>query len=172
MFNLKARGLDNIPAEGAAIIAANHSSYLDPIVISAAIPRRITWVVRKDVYDVWWLKWLFKNTGMIRVNGSVEQAVAVLKNGGLLGIFPEGSRSPDGNIREAKDGVAVIAGGSGAPVIPCLVRGAFEAYPRDALLPRPRQVEVIAGSPLKFDGGESGRREFADRVMAAVERLS
>jgi len=172
LFNLKARGLENIPSEGGAIIAANHSSYLDPIILSAAVPRKIAWVVRKDVYDIWWLRSLFGATGMIRVNGSVDKAISVLKEGKLVGIFPEGGRSFDGKLKGAKDGVAVMAKGSGVPVIPCLIRGAFEAYPRGAVFPRPHTIEVIAGAPLKFSGGASGCREFTDKIMSAIAALS
>jgi 1-acyl-sn-glycerol-3-phosphate acyltransferase len=171
LFNLKARGLENIPSEGGAIIAANHSSYLDPVILSAAVPRKIVWVVSKDVYDIWWLKLLFRATGMIRVNGSVDKAVSVLKEGKLVGIFPEGSRSFDGRLKAAKDGVAVIAKGSGMPVIPCLIRGAFEAYPRGAVFPRIHAVEVVAGTPLKFITGASGCREFTDKIMSAIAAL-
>lgn len=148
LFRLKTTGRDNIPQKGGAIIAANHSSYIDPVALAVAIPRRISWIVRKDVYDVWWLKWLFASTGMIREGGSVNKAIKLLGRGGLVGIFPEGTRSPDGNLGAGRKGVSVMSQETGVPVIPCGITGAFEAYPRGAVLPRPLPVKVSIGKPM------------------------
>jgi len=148
LFRLKVSGRCNIPKEGGAIIAANHSSYIDPVAIAVAVPRRISWIVRKDVYDVWWLKGLFASTGMIREGGSVEKAVKLLEQGGLVGIFPEGTRSPDGKLGAGRRGASVMALTAGVPVIPCGITGAFEAYPRGAVFPKSSPVKVSIGKPI------------------------
>jgi 1-acyl-sn-glycerol-3-phosphate acyltransferase len=168
LFRVKVKGLENIPAKGNIIIAANHSSYLDPIAAGAVVPRRIKWVVRKDVYDVWWLRSLFALTGMIRENGSVGKAVDLLGKGEAIGVFPEGSRSPDGSLGAGKRGVAIMALKSGAPVIPCAIRGAFKAYPRNAVLPRPYPVEIIFGKAIEPEKMDEPDEQTIDSVLAGI----
>lgn len=168
LFRLKIRGTDNIPKEGGAIIAANHSSYLDPVTLAVAAPRKVSWIVRKDVYDVWWLKWLFASTGMIRENGSVSKSMSLLDKGKIVGVFPEGTRSPDGKLGAAKRGVAVMALKTGVPVIPCSITGAYEAYPRGAILPRPFPVTVTIGKAIRFDKVEAADDTKADLSLKAI----
>ena len=168
LFRLKVKGVENIPAKGNIIIAANHSSYLDPIAIGAVIPRQIKWIVRKDVYDVWWLRSLFASTGMIRENGSVGKAVDLLGKGENVGVFPEGSRSPDGRLGAGKRGVAIMALKSGAPVIPCAVKGAFKAYPRNAVFPRPYPVEIIIGKAIEPGKADAPDDQTIDSVLAGI----
>ena len=174
-FRLRAKGAENIPANGPAVVAANHSSYLDPIVLSVSIPRRIKWIVRKDVYDVWWLKWLFILAGTIRENGSVGKALHALEGEDVIGVFPEGGRSPDGRLGDGKKGIAVMALKSGATVLPCAVRGAFKAYPRSAVLPRPYPVEVCIGKALQFKKIAAPDEKEIDsalaRIMSAIKSL-
>ncbi len=150
------------------IIAANHSSYLDPIAVAVVVPRRIKWVVRKDVFDVWWLKPLFTSTGMIRENGSVGKTLDLLGRGEAIGVFPEGVRSPDGKLGAGKRGVAVMALKSGAPVIPCAIRGAFKAYPRDAVLPRPYPVEIILGKAIEPGKSDEPDEAAIDSALTGI----
>jgi 1-acyl-sn-glycerol-3-phosphate acyltransferase len=168
LFRLKVKGVDNIPKEGSAIIAANHSSYLDPVILAVAVPRRVSWIVRKDVYDVWWLKWLFVFTGMIRENGSVSKAIGLLDEGRLVGVFPEGTRSPDGKLGAAKKGAAVMVLKTGAPVVPCGIIGAYEAYPRGAVFPRPFPVKVMIGKAVKFGKDEAADDAKADLSLRTI----
>lgn len=168
LFRIKAKGLENIPAEGNIIIAANHSSYLDAIAIGVVVPRRIRWVIRKDVYDVWWLRPLFASIGMIKENGSVGKAVDFLAKGEAIGVFPEGSRSPDGKLGKGKKGAAIMALKSGAPVIPCAVKGAFEAYPRSAAFPRPYPVEIIIGKAIAAKKADAPDEKAIDSALAGI----
>ena len=168
LFRVKVNGLENIPPKGNMIIAANHSSYLDPIAVAVVVPRRIKWVVRKDVFDVWWLKPLFTSTGMIRENGSVGKTLDLLGRGVAIGVFPEGVRSPDGKLGAGKRGVAVMALKSGAPVIPCAIRGAFKAYPRDAVLPRPYPVEIILGKAIEPGKSDEPDEAAIDSALTGI----
>lgn len=174
-FNIRTEGIKNLPADNKIIIVANHTSYLDPIALGVAIPKKIRWVVRKDVYNVWWLKWLFFLTGMIHENGAVGNSLSCLESGNTIGVFPEGVRSWDGKLQAGKRGVAVLALKTGAFVIPCAIRGSFEAYPRTALLPRPRPVKVIIGSPLMFEKAEAPNETMVnsalDKIMLAIRSL-
>jgi 1-acyl-sn-glycerol-3-phosphate acyltransferase len=167
-FCLKVKGVENIPAEGKVIIAANHSSYLDPVAIAAVVPRQIKWIVRKDVYDVWWLRPLFASTGMIRENGSVGKAIDLLGKGGALGVFPEGSRSYDGRLGAGRRGAAIMALRSGAPVVPCAVKGAFKAYPRNSVLPKPCPVEIIIGKAIEPGRMDEPDDRTVDSLLAGI----
>jgi len=175
MFNIKIEGVEKLPAGNKIIIAANHVSYLDPIAFGAVIPKKIRWVVRKDLYCVWWLKWLFFLTGMIPENGAVGSSLSCLENGDTIGVFPEGTRSRNGKLQAGKRGVAILALKTGVLVVPCAIRGSFEAYPRTALFPRPHPVKVIIGSPLKFDKSVTPDEEMVnsalDKIMSAIRSL-
>ena len=175
LFRLKVEGIENIPAKGSIIIAANHSSFLDPIAVGVAVPRHIRWVVRKDVFDVWWLKWLFVLTGTIRENGSVGKAVHLLGTGAAVGVFPEGARSFDGKLGEGKKGAAVMALEAGATVIPCAVIGASKAFPRAAIFPRPFPVKVVIGKAVDFSKEVSPDEQeigsALNRIMSAISSL-
>lgn len=175
LFNLKTEGIEKLPPDNKIVIAANHASYIDPIALGVAIPKRIRWVVRKDVYSVWWLKWLFFLTGMIPENGAVSSSVSCLESGDTIGVFPEGTRSWDGKLQAGKRGVAVLALRTGAFVVPCATRGSFEAYPRTALLPSPHPVKVTIGSPLKFEKAETPDEAMInsalDKIMSAIKSL-
>lgn len=175
LFRLKVKGVENIPAKGRIIIAANHSSYLDPIAVGVAVPRRISWVVRKDVFDVWWLKWLFTLTGMIRENGSVDKAVSLLEKGEAVGMFPEGGRSFDGKLGKGKKGVAIMALKTGTAVVPCAVLGAFKAFPLSAMLPKPYPVRIAIGKAIRFQKIDMPDEEAIDsalnKIMTAINSL-
>lgn len=175
LFRLKVKGLENIPRGGRAVIAVNHSSYLDPVVVGVAIPKRIKWVILKSIYHLWWLKWLFVLTEMIPENGAIEKSLSALKNDELLGIFPEGTRSRDGTLHAGREGVAILAVKGAAPVIPCAIRGAFEAYPRNALFPKPHPIKILIGSPIKFEPDEAPDEAklaaAADKIMSAIKSL-
>lgn len=175
LFDIKVEGAENLPAENKIIVAANHTSYLDPLAFGAVIPKRIRWVVRKDVYNVWWLRWLFFLTGMIPENGAVGGSLSSLERGDTVGVFPEGTRSRDGRLQAGRRGVAVLALKAGALVVPCAVRGSFEAYPRAAVLPRPYPIKVIIGSPLKFEKtdepDEAMINSALDKIMSAIGSL-
>jgi len=175
LFNIKVEGVENLPPEKRIIIAVNHASYLDPVALGAVIPKRIKWVIRKDVYSVWWVKWLFFLTGMIPENGAVGNSLSLLERGNTIGVFPEGTRSWDGRLQAGKRGVAILALKTGAPVIPCAIRGSFEAYPRTALLPRPHPVKVIIGGPLRFEKNDAPDEAMIDsaldKMMSAIRSL-
>lgn len=175
LFNIKVEGVENLPSDNRIIIAVNHASYLDPVALSAVIPKRIKWVIRKDVYSAWWIKWLFFLTGMIPENGAVGNSLSLLERGNTVGVFPEGTRSWDGRLQAGKRGIAILALKTGAPVIPCGIRGSFEAYPRTALLPRPHPVKVIIGDPLRFEKSDAPDEAMInsalDKIMSAIRSL-
>jgi 1-acyl-sn-glycerol-3-phosphate acyltransferase len=187
MFRPKVTGLENIPREGGAIVAANHVSFLDGMLLPLVVPhRRVMWLTKVKYIDKPVLHWFLTGAGVIpvatddprAVGSSVTAAVEAVRSGRLIGIFPEGTRSPDGRLHRGKTGVARVAFESGAPVIPAGIIGTDRAFPRGAKLPRPRSVRIAFGPPITFavpDGkarSASLTRTATDEVMAAIRALS
>jgi 1-acyl-sn-glycerol-3-phosphate acyltransferase len=180
-------GLDNVPADGPAIIAPNHISFLDSVMLIGVLPRRITYVGKAEYMDSWKTKYLFPAVGMIPLDRSggrksmvaLDQAVDVLDRGELFGIFPEGTRSRDGLLHRGRTGVARLALRSGAPVIPVGIRGTDQIQPPDARFPRPfRPCEVRFGAPidtrhyLERIDSLPVFRELTDEVLYEISQLS
>jgi 1-acyl-sn-glycerol-3-phosphate acyltransferase len=160
LFRPKAVGLENIPEEGPAILAANHQSFLDDLLLPLVVPKRkVVFLAKADYFDRWYLRWFFKGANVIpvrRENASASEAalhagVEALRAGNLVGIFPEGTRSPDGKLYRGKTGVARMALEAQVPVIPVAIMGTFEALPYDRKIPRRKRCEVRFGKPLPFD---------------------
>jgi 1-acyl-sn-glycerol-3-phosphate acyltransferase len=190
LYRIRVHGLENIPKNGAAIVAANHLSFLDSFFIPLVIPRRkVTYLAKADYFKSWKTSWFFKGVGQIsceREGGSKSQqsleiALDVLKDGNLLGIYPEGTRSPDGYLYRGRTGVARLALAAGVPVIPVGLVGTEDVMPKDAKLPRLTgriKVDVKVGKPLDFSryaGKERDRvvlRAIADEIMYEIMQLS
>lgn len=190
LYRIRVEGLENVPKKGPAIIAANHLSFLDSFFIPLVIKRRkMTYLAKADYFKSWKTSWFFKSVGQIsceREGGSKSQqsleiALDVLKDGHLLGIYPEGTRSPDGYLYRGRTGVARLALASGAPVIPCGLVGTEEVMPKNEKLPRlwgRVKVTVKFGKPLdfaRFAGQEQDRfalRSVTDEIVYEIMQLS
>jgi 1-acyl-sn-glycerol-3-phosphate acyltransferase len=152
--------VDEIPRTGPVIIAANHSSNLDvPVLGSSLMPklgRRFQWLGKKEVFDWPVVGWVARNGGVHAVDRSTADidafrlAARILDEGHVLFVFPEGTRSHDGALGEGRDGVAVLALRTGAPIVPVGVTGSYERWPRGQTLPHPGgRVVVRVGSPFR-----------------------
>jgi len=180
-------GLQNVPAQGPAIIAPNHISFLDSVVLIGVLPRQISFVGKAEYMDSWRTRYLFPAMGMIPIDRSggrksmvaLDQVVEILDRGELFGIFPEGTRSRDGLLHRGRTGVARLALQTGAPVIPVGISGTDQIQPPDARCPRPfrpcrvrfgrridaaRYLERIDSIPVY--------RELTDEVMYEISQLS
>lgn len=151
LFRLKTDGADRIPSKGPALIAANHTSYLDPLAVACAARRPVRFIVMKPVYDVRWLTWFLKSIGCIRVNGAIQQALETLRGGEVLGVFPEGGRSRDGKVGKGESGAVRLALEARCPLIPAAVIGSYDAWPPQASLPKPFPMRVVFGKPITPD---------------------
>lgn len=184
-------GRENVPDQGAAIIASNHLSFSDSIFMPLMVKRRITFVGKAEYFTGrglkgWLVKMFFVGTGTIPVDRSggraaqaaLETQLRVLREGKLAGIYPEGTRSPDGRLYRGKTGVARLALKSGAPVIPVVMLNSDEIQPPGKLLPRVKQVKMRFGRPLDFSryAGMSGdrfiERAVTDEIMYELMELS
>jgi 1-acyl-sn-glycerol-3-phosphate acyltransferase len=185
-YNIKIEGLHHIPQDGSGIVAANHISFLDSFFIPLAIPRRVTYLAKAEYWDSWKTKWFFDLVGQIPVrrddsakaSAALESGSRVLHKGGLLGIYPEGTRSPDGALYRGKTGVARMAAECDAPVIPVGLIGTREIMPKDAKLPHLRgAVTLRFGEPMHIDKEEvaddpMALRGFVDALMYEIRSLS
>lgn len=190
LYRIRVEGLENVPKKRGAIIAANHVSFLDSFFIPLVIKRRkMTYLAKADYFKSWKTAWFFKAVGQIsceREGGSKSQqsleiALEVLGDGKLLGIYPEGTRSPDGHLYRGRTGVARLALKAGVPVIPVGLVGTDEVMPKAAKLPRLTgrvPVTVRFGKPLdfsRFEGQEADRialRSVTDEIMFEIMQLS
>jgi 1-acyl-sn-glycerol-3-phosphate acyltransferase len=181
-FRMEARGAEHVPASGGVLLVSNHSSVLDPPIIGSACPRDLCFMAKAELFRIPLLGALIHrlNARPVRREGSdsraLKDALRVLQAGDALLVFPEGTRGPEGELREAKAGAGMLAVASGAAVVPVYIRGSGGALPRGRVLPRPRKVEVRFGPPLTFDAGPAeGRRdryrEAAGEMMQAIARL-
>lgn len=150
-YKLKAYGRHNIPHKGPYIVCANHSSFLDPVVICAAIPHRVYWVALKTLYTIWPFAVFLRFAKCIRVNGVIKEALLAIEGGKVIGIFPEGRRTYDGKLmRKGKRGAALLALRTGALVLPAWIDGTYQAYPRRAKFPKVHPINICFGKVLEF----------------------
>ncbi len=166
--------------DGAVIVAANHRSFLDPLVLAAPIDRRVTFMMSSKYYDMPLLNWFFRMARCIVVEHGREsaaplrEAVRVLQAGHVLGIFPEGHISPDGRLQPGQPGLAWIARRTGAPVYPMHIGGTREALRKGQAMLRMSHITVKMGAPLSigdYPEGAEGNARFTADVMAAIEAL-
>jgi 1-acyl-sn-glycerol-3-phosphate acyltransferase len=179
LFSVEYYGLENIPREGAVILAGNHPSYLDPILVGLPVERIIYFMAWDALFKVPLLGWLIRKLGAFPVDirkgkgeSAYREAVNVLRQGLALGIFPEGQRSDQGPMGELRTGVARMAIETGAVIVPITIGGASRAWPKWKLLPRPAKIIVRYHAPIAIPEEERARRgedkEFHREVMQKV----
>jgi len=147
-FNLTVEGAENLPKKSNFIIAANHASLLDPVVILAAIPRRIYWIAMRTLYRIKFVRWFIVRVEAVPAGRSSERLVDLLMNNKSVGLFSEGGVSRDGTLKEFKTGAALLALKTGRPVVPCAILGSYRALPRTEVFPRFSSITVKIGTPL------------------------
>jgi 1-acyl-sn-glycerol-3-phosphate acyltransferase len=183
-FALTIDGLPELPASGPYVLAANHHNYLDGVVLAAALPRPIVFLVMPRVWRATPLHPpLHRRLGSIPLNvarpdvGALRRALQVLEGGGVVGIFPEGPFSVRGRLEPGLPGVALLAIRSGVPVVPAGIRGTFEALRgRRFHIPRRHPLSVRFGAPRRFAGsgdtpGRDARQRVTERIMADIAAL-
>ncbi len=185
------QGLENVPATGGVILASNHLSFADSIVIPIVVPRTVAFLAKSEYFEGTGVRgalsraW-FTGMGMLPVDrddtraaiASLDVALEVLGRGEAFGIYPEGTRSRDGRLYRGRTGVAHLALTAGVPVVPVGLVGTERLQPVGARLPRVVPVSVRFGAPVRvagrFDGWPLGRarRVLTDEVMTAIQGLS
>jgi len=191
IFRPQVEGREYVPAEGPAIIASNHLSFSDSIFMPLMVKRPVTFVAKAEYFTGkglkgWLVKMFFVGTGCIPVDRSggraaqaaIETGMRVLREGKLFGIYPEGTRSPDGRLYRGKTGVARMALESGAPVIPVAMLNSDKIQPTGQIRPNLIRPKIVFGAPLDFSRyhGMSGdrfiERAVTDEIMYELMQLS
>jgi 1-acyl-sn-glycerol-3-phosphate acyltransferase len=191
IFRPWVRGEENVPETGGAILASNHLSFSDSIFLPLVIKRRVTFLAKADYFTGRGIKGrltagFFKGVGQLPVDRSGGEAsdaalrtgLKVLRRGDVLGIYPEGTRSPDGRLYRGKTGVARLALEAGVPVLPVAMIGTDKVQPVGRLVPRLGRVGIVIGEPLDFsryEGMEDDRfvlRSITDEIMYELMELS
>jgi 1-acyl-sn-glycerol-3-phosphate acyltransferase len=182
-------GRDNVPRQGPVIIAANHLSFFDSIVIPLVAPRPVAFLAKADYFHGRGIGGRLRAAFFIAIDAvpvdrgshrtaqaSLDAALAVLQAGRAFGIYPEGTRSRDGRIYRGRTGVAWLALSSGAPVVPVALIGTDQIQPVGTRMPRLRRVTVRFGAPLTFPpapaSSAQARRTVTDEIMVAIGELS
>ncbi len=154
-YRLRVSGREHVPARGGAVIAANHCSYLDPPVMAGCSNRRIVHFMARDtLFSNPVARWFFPRVGVIALDrtkgdlGALKKAIATLKEGQVIGLFPEGTRSPDGQMREAKGGIGFLIAKGNVPVVPLYISGTHAAFPKGADKLRPGRLVARFGPPI------------------------
>jgi 1-acyl-sn-glycerol-3-phosphate acyltransferase len=185
------RGLDHVPRTGGVLLASNHLSFVDSVVIPVVVPRKVVFLAKSDYFTGSGVRgavsraW-FEGLGMLPVDrddskaalASLDTALEVLGRGEAFGIYPEGTRSRDGRLYRGRTGVAHLALTAGVPVVPVGLVGTERIQPVGARLPRLATVTVSFGEPIEvadeYAGVPSGkaRRDLTDRIMTAIQGLT
>lgn len=180
-FRLEVHGAENVPLTGGLLLAANHASNLDPTTIACGLPRQCHFLAKEELFEKPALGPFLRqvNTHAIKRSGSdraaIRQCVDLLKQGRMLLIFPEGTRTRDGKLQEPKAGAAMIAAQSGARICPVFIDGTFEAMPRGVSRPRREKVRVFVGEAFKPDEvlqSQDRRDRLAELSRAIMDRIA
>ena len=182
-------GAENVPATGGVILAANHSSFIDPPLIGCGTNRIISMLARDTLFRFPPMGALLRSWGVVPVDrdGGGAKGLKIvmdqLLDGHAISLFPEGTRTRDGQLQPARSGIGLTVIKSTAPVVPVRIFGAFEAFGRHHVIPRPRRVILKFGKPLSFEKLRAEAKtcdkprlkqiyqEVADEIMAAIGRL-
>lgn len=180
-FNYRVIGAENILETGPCIVAANHCSFMDPPLVGVAFHRGIHYLARKSLLDWPVLGPILPELNVIPVDqknadrSALMGIIRVVRDGGAALIFPEGSRSSNGQLQPAQPGVGMIVAKTGAPVLPVRVCGSYEAFPRNRKLPRLTSITVKIGRRLNFsDADYKDRQDYlrcSQRIMNAIGAL-
>lgn len=188
LFRPKVKGLRNVPVNGPLIVASNHLSFSDSIFMPLVVPRKVTFLAKSEYFTSPGPKGLLKKLTFIalgqvpvdRSGGRRSEAALItglklLAEGRCLGIYPEGTRSPDGRLYKGRTGIARLAIESGAQVVPVAMFNTEKIQPTGTVVPKVMRVEMIFGEPMTFTGDSSDLqylREVTDQIMNRIQELS
>jgi 1-acyl-sn-glycerol-3-phosphate acyltransferase len=188
IFRPKVSGLRHVPSNGPVIIASNHLSFSDSIFMPLVVPRKVTFLAKSEYFTSPGIKGFIKKLTFIalgqvpidrsggkRSEAALATGLKVLQQGHCLGIYPEGTRSPDGRLYKGRTGIARMAIESGAPIIPVAMFNTAEIQPTGQVVPKVRRVEMVFGEPMYFAGDSTDQavlRAATNQLMEKIAELS
>ena len=177
LFSPKVIGAENVPKEGAMIMAANHMSNWDPPILGTYLPRTVGYMAKEELFKPAIAGAIIKSLNAFPVKrgasdrGAIKMALNILKKGLCLGIFPEGTRSRDGKLHKAQAGVSLIAAMIKAPVVPTALIGTNKIWSKEEKFP---QLTIVFGEPIYYEGKSNDKaalEEFSQEIMKKIENL-
>jgi 1-acyl-sn-glycerol-3-phosphate acyltransferase len=157
-FGLKVYGLKNVPREGGVVLASNHQSNLDPILIAVRLRRPVSFMAKSELFENPYFGWLIRSLHAFPVRqgqgdlAAIRQTLQRLEEGYALNVYPEGHRTLDGEMLPLQRGIALILKKADVPVIPVAIDGSFQAWPKGRKFPRAHQIKLIYGKSIHFKG--------------------
>jgi 1-acyl-sn-glycerol-3-phosphate acyltransferase len=188
LFRPKVTGLRNVPATGPVILASNHLSFSDSVFMPLVVPRKVTFLAKSEYFTSPGPKGLLKKLTFIalgqvpvdrsggrRSEAALITGLKVLSDGNCLGIYPEGTRSPDGRLYKGRTGLVRLALESGAPVVPVAMFDTDKIQPTGKVIPKIMRVKMVFGEPIYFKGDSTNLqllRDLTDELMRKIQELS
>ena len=177
VFRARVYGRENIPQEGAVILAANHASNIDPPLMASLIERPVSYMAKIELFENPIFGAAIRRCHAFPVKrgesdrGAIKAAVGVLREGRILGLFPEGTRSKTGALQKAEAGVALIAAMTGAPIVPVAILNSHRIFANGGFLP---QLRIMYGVPISFHGDRKSKEAldaFSSEVMGHIAQM-
>jgi 1-acyl-sn-glycerol-3-phosphate acyltransferase len=175
-WDLRAAGLENIPREGGCLLAANHQSYLDPPLVAAFLPREMHFMARRSLFRNPLFRALIVRCNAFAIERDkadvkgVKSAIDRLEAGNLLLVFPEGTRTRDGTVGLMKAGIGLLAERAAVPIVPVLIWGAHDVWPKGRLFPGLGSIRISFGKPIRPAVDEDSKT-LGDRLREAMVAL-
>ncbi len=154
LFRLRVRGREQVPQAGGVLILSSHQSHLDPILVGVACRRQASFLARETLFHFAPLAWLIRSLNAIPIDregsglGGLKETLRRLKRGEVMVIFPEGTRTVDGQVGALKPGFTSLVRRAKVPIVPMAIEGAFRAWPRQRRVPRPARIAIQIGAPV------------------------
>lgn len=177
-FRLERYGEAQVPLTGPVLFISNHQSYLDPILCGISIHRELDYIARESLFKNRYFGWLIRSVNAFPIQrdqadiAAIRSIITRLEAGRAIVLYPEGTRSSDGSIRTIKSGFDLIARKAKPTVVPVIIDGAFEAWPRTQKLPSPKKIRVCFGTPwTPEEVKQLGREAFVTQVNQRLREM-
>lgn len=170
IFDLKVYGSQHVPLRGGVLLLSNHQSYLDPVAFGVFLRRPMSYLGRESLFRNRFFGRLIRTLRAIPVKrgtadvGAIKETIRLLRSGHMLNVYPEGTRTEDGEIGSVKAGAALVVRRAGVPIVPVVIDGAFQAWPHDRKLPHPNPLRVEFGPVMDVEGMS------AEEIMQLIDR--
>lgn len=178
LFRFRAYGTENVPDKGGFLLVSNHQSYLDPVLCGVALKRQLCFLARETLFGNWFFRWLTFSLNAIPLRpgeadlAAVKKVIAELKNGWGVCLYPEGTRTSDGRIAPFKAGFGLLCRRGNAPLVPMVIDGAFECWPRHKKIFSAGQVTVCYGKPIPVEQvKDMDNKKLAEVVTHTLRRM-
>jgi 1-acyl-sn-glycerol-3-phosphate acyltransferase len=177
-WKFRVYGLENIPREGGVLLASNHQSVFDPVLVAMVLPREMHFMARRTLFRNPVFRAIIVSYNAFPIDRDsadvkgVKTAIARLEAGNILLVFPEGTRTGDGSVGRMKPGIGMLAERAAVPIVPVLIHGAYEALGKGRLIPRPGMISLVFGKPLAPSDDTTAGNRIYDAVVGLKGEIS